>query len=738
MENSLHIAQPPCFNPTGLPRKEDVRENDPAKNSDRLQARFYDTIRAQDQARQHNGDQIFNGPFIFQDNETAPAVAIVDPEVGRKRAINSLVFDQMDLRSVEVPPNLLGTCEWLLNTPEYKQWQDPSMMSVHHGFLWIKGKAGTGKSTLMKYAADLAEARSADQEHVLNFFFNARGAPIEASPDGLFRSILHQILEKIPHLHSLLDERKLEVAQRHKWPTKLLRAVFKDTIAAMGQNGITCYIDAMDECRHEDVEDIIRFFDDLVEFAVGQTRRFSICLSSRHYPNLGIGKGVELVLEHQSGHDNDIREYIRKRLTIDNVILRKHLAEVLEEKACGVFLWVVLVVALLNGEDRRGNAHDMHNRLDEIPTELSQLFDELLQRGTRNAYLRPLLQWVAFSNEPLSREELYCALLSEQQIIGGSGDAHTESEPFDLITPGTMEKFILESSKGMIELTACDPQQSRYSKETPRVQFIHESVRTYFSNDGLRHLVGDCEGAEPVPTVNDTAILERDGRKLMIARCYDLLKQRSLFYLMEHVWRDAELPAPLPDRFTVGLEMLGCRIEESFPFFSHAINNIFRYAEQAHNHGIGQQLFLDSLPSKNIGTLQYVAGMYYVGDAVPEIPTPWYMARLLAINLCPELLAVVLKKMPQSQAAKLQWADTLYVGLRMGNIDVIETTLRHRTDSDGIIATSGWRCLHSVIQGPNKDYVASELLHLDFTFADLAKATEEDNLQEIQKLLLPH
>jgi hypothetical protein len=88
MEDSLHIAQPPCFNPTGLPRTEDVRENDPAKNSDRLQARFYDTIRAQDQARQHNGDQIFNGPFIFQDTETAPAVAIVDPEVERMRAIN--------------------------------------------------------------------------------------------------------------------------------------------------------------------------------------------------------------------------------------------------------------------------------------------------------------------------------------------------------------------------------------------------------------------------------------------------------------------------------------------------------------------------------------------------------------------------------------------------------------------------------------------------------------------------
>jgi hypothetical protein len=94
--------------------------------------------------------------------------------------------------------------------------------------------------------------------------------------------------------------------------------------------------------------------------------------------------------------------------------------------------------------------------------------------------------------------------------------------------------------------------------------------------------------------------------------------------------------------------------------------------------------------------------------------------------------------MPQSQAAKLQWADTLYVGLRTGNIDVIETTLRHRTDSDGMIATSGWRCLHSAIQGPNKDDVASELFHRDHMFTHLAKATEEDNLQEIQKLLFPH
>jgi hypothetical protein len=114
------------------------------------------------------------------------------------------------------------------------------------------------------------------------------------------------------------------------------------------QDRVTCHIDAMDECCPEEVEDIVQFLDDLGDPAVGQAKQFYVCLSSRHYPNLRISKSVELVLHHQKGHANDIHEYIRRRFSIDDEDLKRHLTEALEKKASGVFLWIVLVVALLN------------------------------------------------------------------------------------------------------------------------------------------------------------------------------------------------------------------------------------------------------------------------------------------------------------------------------------------------------------------------------------------------------
>ena len=166
-------------------------------------------VSASDQARQHIGD-VFHGPVTLQ-HVAATTITATRPTQGAgcDRLMESLVFKEMDARFVDVHPNLVGTCEWLPKTHEYKSWMDPELMSTHHGFFWIKGKAGAGKSTLMKHASTYAEARCSPRQHVLNFFFHARGGSLETSTDGLFRSLLHQLLEKVPAVFDSLNKRRL-------------------------------------------------------------------------------------------------------------------------------------------------------------------------------------------------------------------------------------------------------------------------------------------------------------------------------------------------------------------------------------------------------------------------------------------------------------------------------------------------------------------------------------------------
>lgn len=103
--------------------------------------------------------------------------------------LDSLRFDQIDARQMTIKTAHAKTCRWLLKCEQYLDWLDTAKLDEHHGFLWIKGKAGTGKSTLMKYA--LVNARKTMKDHiVLFFFFNARGEEIEKSTIGTYRSLL--------------------------------------------------------------------------------------------------------------------------------------------------------------------------------------------------------------------------------------------------------------------------------------------------------------------------------------------------------------------------------------------------------------------------------------------------------------------------------------------------------------------------------------------------------------------
>src|ERR1700722_20245202 len=97
----------------------------------------------------------------------------------------------MDLRVNNIANATDGTCEWLVTNLSYLEW-----LQARSGLLWIKGKPGAGKSTLMKYAL---RQEGHDQTIIASFFFNARGSQLERTPLGLYRSILHQLLRFAPY-----------------------------------------------------------------------------------------------------------------------------------------------------------------------------------------------------------------------------------------------------------------------------------------------------------------------------------------------------------------------------------------------------------------------------------------------------------------------------------------------------------------------------------------------------------
>ena len=68
--------------------------------------------------------------------------------------LRSLCFREMELRLQNICSSLDQTCEWLFGRHEYDSWINAESSSEKQaevpGLLWIKGKPGAGKSTLMK------------------------------------------------------------------------------------------------------------------------------------------------------------------------------------------------------------------------------------------------------------------------------------------------------------------------------------------------------------------------------------------------------------------------------------------------------------------------------------------------------------------------------------------------------------------------------------------------------------
>jgi hypothetical protein len=279
--------------------------------------------------------------------------------------LDSLRFDQIDARQMTIKDAHIKTCKWLLKKPEYVSWLDTAKSSEHHGLLWIKGKPGAGKSTLMKFA--LANARRLMKDRtIISFFFNARGEDLEKSTIGTYRSLLLQLLEQLPSLQRVFSSFGLSpssIEPDRQWGIESLKSLLEQAILNLGQSSVVCFIDALDECKEEQVRDMVQFFERIGELSMSAGIRFQICFSSRHYPHITIRKGLSLVLEGQEGHSQDINNYLESELEIGKSKIAQQIRNEVQEKASGVFMWVVLVVGILNKEHDRGRVHALRRRL---------------------------------------------------------------------------------------------------------------------------------------------------------------------------------------------------------------------------------------------------------------------------------------------------------------------------------------------------------------------------------------
>ncbi|KAK4442622.1 hypothetical protein QBC34DRAFT_225198 [Podospora aff. communis PSN243] len=493
----------------------------------------------------------------------------------RQRLLNLLPFDQLDARLMTLRTAQSETCAWFLSTPEATDWEDESKAGIHAGLLWIKGKAGAGKSVLMKYLFSQAKqqkyGQSPNKPIITSFFFNARGGELEQSSLGCYRSILLQLVEAEPGLEAAMDHLSssgLRFIERHGWNVECLTQTL---VRAMGMltRPLKCFIDALDECDENEVRDMVAFFEHLGEVAIASetSAHVQICFSSRHYPSIVPKKGLQVTLEDQAQHRDDIARYIDCELRLEDWDQSDDIKAEVLRRCSNIFLWAALVVPILNREYASGRKSTLSKRLDAIPPGLDELFDMILTRDDDNAdELHICLQWVLFSAKPLTPQELFIAVQ-----IGLHPWSNTELDSKQM-SIADCRRYVDTASKGLAEVV-------RSSK--PTVQFIHESVRDF--------LLGKSGKRKRWPGF---------GVEFSVGRAHELLKACCMTQLERGF--EAHFPG-VPFRSEgVFVAAKDPKLKNArYPFLHYAVENVLHHANLGQLGGCPQLSFLGSFPVQN-------------------------------------------------------------------------------------------------------------------------------------------
>lgn len=437
---------------------------------------------ALDSSRIHAGNTYVGRQINYHSPRTPTPKRVKEPPA----LLKALEFPQMNLRRMNIEKEFTGTCTWLDSTEEHKRWCEPQSDDSHH-MLWIKGIPGAGKSTIMKCA--FSKEKASSPYMAIAFFFDAKGCDLAKSAEGMFRTLLCQLLSEASRdmgLPDMVTESEMEYFKKQGWPLTLLKALFRQAVMFRAKKllkPVVSYIDALDEGTEDEVRELLTYFEDLAE-EMSFSYRPRMCFSSRPYPNITIDRCETILLDRRPEHKNDIRRYLESRLSaayldVSEVSHHRGLISKIIENSSGVFLWVVLVTARL----RKSADHGLHlsmlrKHLSKIPAALHDLFDTMIDQGDTNDCLLPIVQWVLFAQGRLRAIDLYFAVSFSTESLQRV-TANSDWKSFD---ERWLRNFILTSSKGFLRVT--DAESTSYMP----CEFIHGSVREYFLDRGLRKL----------------------------------------------------------------------------------------------------------------------------------------------------------------------------------------------------------------------------------------------------------
>ncbi|KAL8824878.1 MAG: hypothetical protein Q9191_004758 [Dirinaria sp. TL-2023a] len=490
---------------------------------------------------QHKGlGQATSASFLQSTGNNEPPVDVIHKTEARiaRTLLDSLSFPAMQDRQDEVAHAYHSTFEWIFDEPRHETRNLPWNNFIHwlrdgRGIYWVNGKAGSGKSTLMKYIYNhkmtsevLSLWSGTKPVLVATFFFWNSGTPEQRSQAGLLRSLLFQILQYQPKLipsvfpdeHAFLQSptvTDLSDLPRRWWALPRLQDALRRLVDIVDMPMNIClFIDGLDEFEGNEDGDDRQHMIQLLR-SLNSSRFIKVCVSSR--PLLLFEESFKKSpgLRLQDLTSGDIRRYVVDKLDTDpriqeNVKLdsfqKYDFVEEVCNKAQGVFLWVKLVVrSLLDGLSNDDQMTHLRARLGALPSDLIDLYHHMLGQVdklylSRTSQIFQMVQTMrsiqserSFDNQRTTQVTLLLLALAVEEKPNVDVDSVSEVWLARNLSTlcDVMRRRLQTWCAGLLEVPdfvwnrvdALDAETTLRTKVTWEVAFLHRTARDFIESE---------------------------------------------------------------------------------------------------------------------------------------------------------------------------------------------------------------------------------------------------------------
>lgn len=491
-----------------------------------------------------------NGDGISGDGATRFKLSEHRKRTYERLILHSLQYNTLYEREQSVKDAHTKTFQWVFSEKistqhAYHNLQD--WLQSSEQVYWITGKPGSGKTTLVKFIVSTIQneikagndlGTSCSKPCIIAYFyFWALGADIQASKEGLYRTLIYQLLSqrpaKIPQICPKIWETMYLFGEPpRRFEENELRDLLASTLENLTLKEKVCiFVDGLDEFAG-DCDDLVAYFKQLVD-----AYPIKLCVASRPWEVFRDALQHNPRLQMEDLTHNDIQNYVTCRLqdnpnfdkfVTSDPVLGQSIIESIVEKAQGVFLWVELVVSSLIVGLRSGDRiPDLQRRLDRLPRDLEGLFDRIV-RDLDSEYMEQAIQYLRLMDAcpGVPSAVLFSFADENPEFAIGMQLNQFDREPIDERVE-VLRKRLNTRLKGLLEIGKRRTQardslgdllaRAKYHAQVPGHNFYNPSITTrtreyaqYLLRTNPHHAESVYEDSESTHSDSDAQLTDED------------------------------------------------------------------------------------------------------------------------------------------------------------------------------------------------------------------------------------